>query len=140
MPIMALDILPARTEVSSLSGSDSGYKAQGTSAGKNDGLSFSEMLERAGQKDTTDGKVNTGENASDKTPASDAKPVEEAREVEQDHHKHGAGKDDAQEREAKLEIYLILFLHGAPSFRTVRTYVITPETVRQETRDSLRKN
>ena len=81
MPITALDILPARTEVSSLSGFDPGGKAQGTSAGKNDGPSFSEMLEKAGQKDTTDGKVNSGDTAADKTPAADSKPVEKAQDA-----------------------------------------------------------
>ncbi|MBO4705269.1 MAG: flagellar hook-length control protein FliK [Spirochaetaceae bacterium] len=81
MPITALDILPARTEVSSLSGFDPGGKAQGTSAGKNDGPSFSEMLEKAGQKDTTDGKVNSGENAKDRTSATENAPVKEAREA-----------------------------------------------------------
>ena len=81
MPITALDILPARTEVSSLSGLDTGYKAQGTSTGKNDGPSFSEMLERAGQKDTTDGKVNGGDTAADKTSATDAKPVEKVQDA-----------------------------------------------------------
>ena len=81
MPITALDILPARTEVSSLSGFDPGGKAQGTSAGKNDGPSFSEMLEKAGQKDTTDGKVNNGESAKDRTSATENAPVKEAREA-----------------------------------------------------------
>ncbi len=81
MPITALDILPARTEVSSLSGFDPGGKAQGTSAGKNDGPSFSEMLEKAGQKDTTDGKVNSGESAKDRTSATENAPVKEAHEA-----------------------------------------------------------
>ena len=83
MPTMALDILPARTEPASLSGLDTGYKAHGTSAGKNDGPSFREMLEKAEQKDTTDGKIKESDDvsqkndveASDKVASSDEKPV-----------------------------------------------------------------
>ena len=83
MPIMALDILPAHTEPASLSGLDTGYKAHGTSAGKNDGPSFREMLEKAEQKDTTDGKIKESDDvsqkndveASEKVASSDEKPV-----------------------------------------------------------------
>ena len=66
MPITALDILPARTEPASLSGLDTGYKAHGTSTGKNDGPSFREMLEKAEQKDTTDGKIKESDDVSQK--------------------------------------------------------------------------
>ena len=69
MPITALDILPARAEPVSLSGLENGFKAQGTSTGKNDGPSFREMLERAEQKDTTDGKIKESDNASQKKDA-----------------------------------------------------------------------
>ncbi|MCR4939369.1 MAG: flagellar hook-length control protein FliK [Treponemataceae bacterium] len=63
---MALDILPSRPEVSTVSSTDTGYKTQGTSNGKNEGPSFSEILEKASQKDTTDGKITESDQASQK--------------------------------------------------------------------------
>ena len=83
MPITALDILPARTEPASLSGLDTGYKAHGTSTGKDDGPSFREMLEKAEQKDTTDGKIKESDDvsqkkdvdAADRTASTDEKTV-----------------------------------------------------------------
>ena len=66
MPITALDILPARAEPVSLSGLETGFKTHGTSTGKNDGPSFREMLEKAEQKDTTDGKIKESDSASQK--------------------------------------------------------------------------
>ncbi len=67
MPVTALDILPPRTEVSSLSGSDAGVKTQGTSSGKNEGPSFSEILEKTAQKDTTDGKITESDSVAQET-------------------------------------------------------------------------
>ena len=69
MPITALDILPARAEPVSLSGLETGFKTHGTSTGKNDGPSFREMLEKAEQKDTTDGKIKESDSASQKKDA-----------------------------------------------------------------------
>lgn len=62
MPAMALDILPPRPEVAP--STDTGYKPQGMSSGKNEGPSFSEVLEKASQNDTTDGKTRESDRIS----------------------------------------------------------------------------
>ena len=78
------------------------------------------------------GLVNDAEEAADQS--------EEAGEIEKDGNKHCAGKNNAQQGHTQLKIRLILSLHGAAPFRVVRSYVITPMRLRQETLDSLRKN
>lgn len=76
MPLMALDILPASIDAGSLAGIDAGIEAQGKSIGKNEGPSFSEMLDKASQDNTTDGK-NTAVKTEPQEKAADEQPVAE---------------------------------------------------------------